>query len=287
MGKKHKCKKCPECEAGEKWAVPTADFFSLLLALFIALFAIASVNSEKMKAVKEEFVKIYDYSPVAEQIHPVQQMQPDTDSKNPDASGHPSGKALVKDSGSTVISQEIPQDELQEAITKIQEMLAKASQGGGDGPLDQIIDGVLLKLPAFVPFDSFSTSIENRDVDLFIKRIVMIIEALPSSVNISVRGYTDNQHIPQESPYKDNLELSIKRAEVVMRELIKKGIDEKRLSIAGFGSSNPISQNATAEGRAKNNRVEFYIFMPSNDKTNKAEQKSILDVFGKFEKPKE
>ena len=39
-----KKKKCPECPAGEKWAVPYADFLSLLLALFIALYAISAVN---------------------------------------------------------------------------------------------------------------------------------------------------------------------------------------------------------------------------------------------------
>ncbi|WP_190278609.1 flagellar motor protein MotB [Sulfurospirillum multivorans] len=71
MGKK--CKKVV-CEAGEKWAVPFADFFSLLLALFIALFAIASTNTEKMKALKEEFVKIYDYSAKPEEATPVMNM---------------------------------------------------------------------------------------------------------------------------------------------------------------------------------------------------------------------
>ena len=54
MSKKKKC----ECPAGEKWAVPYADFLSLLLALFIALYALASVNMEKQKALKEEFVKL-------------------------------------------------------------------------------------------------------------------------------------------------------------------------------------------------------------------------------------
>ena len=40
-----KKKKCPECPAGEKWAVPYADFLSLLLALFIALWAISSTSN--------------------------------------------------------------------------------------------------------------------------------------------------------------------------------------------------------------------------------------------------
>jgi chemotaxis protein MotB len=61
-------KKCPKCEcpAGEKWAVPFADFLSLLLALFIALYALASVNIEKQKALKEEFLKIYGFESAAD-----------------------------------------------------------------------------------------------------------------------------------------------------------------------------------------------------------------------------
>ena len=56
-----KKKKCPECAAGEKWAVPYADFLSLLLALFIALWAISSTSPEKAKALKEAFIIIFDY----------------------------------------------------------------------------------------------------------------------------------------------------------------------------------------------------------------------------------
>lgn len=53
MSKKKKC----ECPAGEKWAVPYADFLSLLLALFIALYALASVNIEKAKSIKRGVYK--------------------------------------------------------------------------------------------------------------------------------------------------------------------------------------------------------------------------------------
>ena len=56
-----KKKKCPECPAGEKWAVPYADFLSLLLALFIALYAISAVNISKVEALKTEFIKIFEF----------------------------------------------------------------------------------------------------------------------------------------------------------------------------------------------------------------------------------
>lgn len=54
MAKKHKC---PECPAGEKWAVPYADFLSLLLALFIALWAISKTNPAKVEALKLNLLK--------------------------------------------------------------------------------------------------------------------------------------------------------------------------------------------------------------------------------------
>lgn len=278
MAKKHKCKKCPECEAGEKWAVPTADFFSLLLALFIALYAIASVNKEKLKAVKEEFVKIYDYAPVAERINPVKEMVPDTQNPDPDSSGNPSGKALTEEGGSLLVGEQ-SQQQLQDSISKIQQELKDATMSGGEGPLDQSMDGVLLKLPASIPFRGANATIDDEEMYMFIRRVAMIIDTLPLNVDISVRGYTDNQPLPKNSPFRDNIELSSKRAETVMRELIKNGIDADRLSTAGFGSAKPIASNTTEANRAKNRRVEFYIFVSNDTPLDAQKQKTILDAF--------
>lgn len=284
MGKKHKCKKCPECEAGEKWAVPTADFFSLLLALFIALYAIASVNKEKLKAVKEEFVKIYDYAPVAERINPVKEMVPDTKNPDPDSNGNPSGKALTEQGGSLLIGEEAQQEQqqIQDSISKIQQELKEASMAGGEGPLDQTMDGVLLKLPTSIPFRGANATIDDEEMHLFIRRVAMIIQALPENVDISVRGYTDNQPLPKNSPFQDNIELSSKRAETVMRALIKNGIAADRLSTAGFGSAKPIASNTNEANRAKNRRVEFYIFVSNETPLDAAKQQTILDALGKL-----
>lgn len=284
MGKKHKCKKCPECEAGEKWAVPTADFFSLLLALFIALYAIASVNKEKLKAVKEEFVKIYDYAPVAERINPVQEMVPDSKNPDPDASGNPSGKALTEQGGAVLMGAESSQEEVLDSVSKIQQELKNISMGGGEGPLDQMMDGVLLKLPASVPFRGANATIDDEEMHLFIRRVALIIDTLPESVDISVRGYTDNQSLPQGSPYRDNIELSSKRAETVMRELIRNGVSAERLSTAGFGSAKPIAENTSETNRAKNRRVEFYMFVSNEAPLDKTKQNNILDALSKLQK---
>lgn len=280
---KKKCKKCPECPPAEKWAVPTADFFSLLLALFIALFAIASVNKEKIKAVKEEFVKIYDYAPVPQEITPVVDMVSET-KPTPDAAANPAGAAPVADGGSLLVGSPPTKssEAASEAIQKIQQDLKSASMGAG--PLDQSMDGVLLKLPTSIPFKGANATIDNEELHLFLRRVTDIINTLPPTVDISIRGYTDNQPLPRGAPYRDNIELSSKRADTVMRELIRNGVAPERLSTAGFGSAKPIVENTTEENRAKNRRVEFYMYISNDTPLDQAKQNNILDALSKLQK---
>ena len=63
-------------------------------------------------------------------------------------------------------------------------------------------------------------------------------------------GYTDNK-----GNKKYNLKLSEKRAEAVYKELIKFGVNKKRLSYKGEGGAHPVASNKTAKGRMKNRRV--------------------------------
>ncbi len=280
--KKHKCKKT-ECPPSEKWAVPTADFFSLLLALFIALYAIASTNKEKVRALKEEFVKIYDFAPVPEAVTPVMDMVNETE-PTPESTSNPTGQAPTKDGGSIlVVSPTSSSSEtVSEVVEKIQKELKNASMSGN--PLDQSVDGVLLKLPVSIFFRGAETLINDTDTQLFIRRIADIINSLPPYVEVSVRGHTDNQPLPKDSPFNDNIELSNHRANVVMRELIKNGVSKDRLSTAGFGSSKPFVKNNSEENRAKNRRVEFYMFVSNDVPLEKTNQKNILDALGELKK---
>lgn len=282
MGKKHKCKKCPECEAGEKWAVPTADFFSLLLALFIALFAIASVNSEKTKALKEEFIKIYDYAAIPEAATPVMSLD-SQDKETGEKADNPDGQTAVMGGGALLVgdSSSTSQD-ISEVVEKIQQMLQSAATNGS--PLEQSVDGVLLKLPTSVLFKGTSATINDADVQLFLKRIATIVNILPPSVEVSIRGYTDNQPLPSDAAFRDNIDLSNQRASSVMRELIKNGVDAQRLSTAGFGAAKPVAPNDSEENRAKNRRVEFYIFVSNDTPLDETKRKNILDVLGELKK---
>ena len=262
MGKK--CKKT-ECPAGEKWAVPFADFLSLLLALFIALYALASMNTEKMKALKEEFVKIYDYSAKPEQATPVMSM-------NMKQAGE-ANKDQNKGSSGGVTAQ-------LEEIARLAQMIEKMNSG--EGALEQKIDGAILKLPTTMLFAPGLAEIINSDSMLFVKRVADIIAMLPKNVEVIVRGYTDNSPLPSGSKFQDNLELSTARANAVIRVIVKNGIARDRLSSAGYGDTKPIASNDTKEGREKNGRVEFTMRISGPDSSAKKE--SILDTLNTLNK---
>jgi len=73
-------------------------------------------------------------------------------------------------------------------------------------------------------------------------------------MEVEIRGHTDS-----DASDEHNLDLSLRRAKSVRRFLISKGVEEGRLTVQGFGESRPIVSNATAFGKARNRRIEFYI----------------------------
>jgi len=73
-----------------------------------------------------------------------------------------------------------------------------------------------------------------------------------SDLKFSIEGHTDS-----DGDEALNMELSQKRAESVMKEMIQLGIAEDRLQAKGWGESKPLTGNASPEDKATNRRVEF------------------------------
>jgi outer membrane protein OmpA-like peptidoglycan-associated protein len=98
-----------------------------------------------------------------------------------------------------------------------------------------------------------ASELEPRSI-IVIDEFVEFLKAHPT-IKIEIHGHTDNVGNP-----KDNLALSTDRAFTVRDQLLEKGIDEKRLiAFKGFGASQPVADNSTEAGRAKNRRTEFVI----------------------------
>ncbi|MDO8735449.1 MAG: flagellar motor protein MotB [Elusimicrobiota bacterium] len=76
---------------------------------------------------------------------------------------------------------------------------------------------------------------------------------------VVVEGHTDDTQIKKGLRYSSNWELSLDRARNVVRYFQKKGIDPKRLVIAGYGEHHPLYPNDTAEHKKSNRRIEIYV----------------------------
>jgi outer membrane protein OmpA-like peptidoglycan-associated protein len=70
---------------------------------------------------------------------------------------------------------------------------------------------------------------------------------------VEIDGHTD---IIGKAEY--NVDLSLKRAQTVRDYLVSKGLDESRFIVKGFGTSKPVADNTTEEGRSQNRRVEIW-----------------------------
>ena len=99
-----------------------------------------------------------------------------------------------------------------------------------------------------IEFKEGSTKLDPH-YETKIKKFAEVLKKHPK-YKATIIGYSDNK-----GKAKENLKVSINRAKDIYNELIKIGIDKKRLSYKGYGSKHPIASNKTAKGRAENRRV--------------------------------
>ncbi len=110
-----------------------------------------------------------------------------------------------------------------------------------------------VELNESVYFDLAKYSIQARSFGL-LDQVAQALQDNPHIKQVRVEGHTDNQ-----GNDGFNMTLSNNRAREVRVYLIKKGVDEKRLTSKGYGETRPIATNDTEQGRAQNRRVDFVI----------------------------
>jgi outer membrane protein OmpA-like peptidoglycan-associated protein len=104
-----------------------------------------------------------------------------------------------------------------------------------------------------VEFDFNSATIRPESFSI-LDQVALTLKANPQLSRVRVEGHTDDRGSDEY-----NRDLSQRRSESVMRYLVQKGVDAKRLEAIGYGEARPLIPEQTEEARAKNRRVEFTI----------------------------
>lgn len=149
-------------------------------------------------------------------------------------------------------------DERLERLKRITESIGTVS---GDIQVVPVEGGYGLRVADAILFDLGSAEIkpEGRDV---LYKVVQQITSQPYQ-RIWVRGHTDSLPVKQPDTIRKfphgNLQLSAARAVEVAALLTTSGIDTARVVVAGFGPSEPVAPNDTAENRKLNRRVEIFV----------------------------
>ena len=111
-----------------------------------------------------------------------------------------------------------------------------------------------VNLPGDISFDTGRSNIRPDMAPILSK----FAQGLDGSMNVQITGHTDSQ-----GSDAINNPLSKDRADAVRDYLVAQGVPATRISTAGRGEHQPIADNTTAEGRAKNRRVEIFLREPA------------------------
>ena len=131
----------------------------------------------------------------------------------------------------------------------------------GTGATVRIKNGtVSVLLPGAVLFDSGQTTLRPQS-KATLKKIAGILKTSAAGEIVRIEGHTDNDPVVrQKDRYKSNWELSAARAAAVLHYMVEDcGVSPARVYVAGFGQYQPIANNKSKTGKAKNRRVEFVI----------------------------
>jgi chemotaxis protein MotB len=261
MSSKRKRKKRVEEKMDETWLVPYSDILTLLLALFVILFAMSSVDAQKFTILSRAFNEMFTGGTGIVNFSssvPLGQID-GPPAVNKDLKKNQTQQA---DTGMNQANQEKKQayEHDQQELTAIQTKVNTYIQNNNlSGKLQTSLtsEGLLITIGDNVLFDSGSADVRSQDVQLAHQISDLLVMNPPRNVIIS--GYTDNVPI-KNSKYSSNWELSVMRAVNFMGIVLQNPkLDPKWFSAKGFGQYQPVASNDTPEGRAKNRRVEILI----------------------------
>ena len=230
-----------EPENHERWLVSYADFITLLFAFFVVMYSISSLNEGKYKILSDSLVGVFNQPDRAVKPIPIGEEQPRTSHQDLSASD-------------TAQAGDAPVDPLDSIVRSMRAAFADLI-GSHQLTVRGNEQWVEIELNSSLLFPS-GDALPNDMAFGILDKVANILA--PFDNPIHVEGFTDNLPISTDK-YPTNWELSAARAGSVVRMLAAGGVQASRLAAVGYGEFQPIADNSTAEGRARNRRVILVI----------------------------
>lgn len=223
--------------SGERWLLTYADMITLLLVLFIVLYAISSINQSKYREFKQSVTQAM---------------------KTRIPHGQTTTTLPKKVSTSKTLQQQNLLKQIEAKLTaKLQQqnLLKDVTFSLNAAGLTE----GLVADSTFFGTDSANLSGVGKEV---VDTSASVLSKYPNA--LEVNGYTDNAPIIA-GPYPNNWALSAARATAVVVRMTKTdGIVPSRVVLIGYGQYHPLASNATPVGQSKNRRVNIVISPSTN-----------------------
>jgi len=252
----------------EAWAIPYGDLVTLLLALFVVLYSMSSVNEGKYRVLSDSLNEAFGGRP--------RSMKPIQIGDHPDRGANPAlinivpkqaGTTQKRVDGNSLVKAPLP------TSSPSPEQARTAGAGQGRGDLRRMADQIQVAMGDLIDKKLVTVrrteqwlEIEIRTDLLFpsgvadvsaaakpvLARVSAILKPFPNAIRIE--GHTDNVPIATAA-FPSNWQLSSARAASVVSLFMAQGVAPTRMSVAGFGEFYPAASNDSPEGRNRNRRV--------------------------------
>jgi len=283
----------------ERWMISYADMLTLLLSVFIVLWASASTDKTKLRKEAAGLLQAFTGTPLSIVPLLATPRSPFESPPKPISMRHAPMRALppsIKPTGSAKTAREMPpsrpphaparrvnqgfarnlpakailplaeQRRLQPIILamsaireQIQHLLAPEI-ASHQIEIFRLPLAIRIRLNAQILFDTGEAAL-TREALTILDPIGDVLAHVPAGYIITIQGYTDDRPI-HTATFASNWELSAARAISVVKLFLARGVPGEALSAQGYSMFQPIASNATPDGRARNRRVEIVITAP-------------------------